>query len=208
MILPPGRPLCDNTEMRSIDLTLTTPAENLALDEALLDWAEDENPEWEFVRVWESPQPIVVVGRSSRVNEEVHAQRCAELAIPILRRSSGGAAVVAGPGCLMYAVVLSYQSRPALRDITRARMGVGASGRRAASAGCRCLVRRYERPCAARPVADRRSQILWQQSAGQAQPFAISWHAALRLRPVTGQHVSRRAAAPACLSRGALTPTL
>jgi lipoate-protein ligase A len=106
--------------MRRLELTLPTPAENLALDEALLDWAEELDPEWEFLRLWESPQPIVVVGRSSRVHEEVYEAVCAAANVPILRRSSGGAAIVAGPGCLMYAVVLSYQRRPELKDIGRA----------------------------------------------------------------------------------------
>jgi lipoate-protein ligase A len=106
--------------MRRLDLTLATPAENLALDEALLDWAEDEGPGWEFLRVWESAEPMVVVGRSSRVEQEVDVAACRKRGIPILRRSSGGAAIVAGPGCLMVAVVLSYQLRPELRDLRRA----------------------------------------------------------------------------------------
>ena len=106
--------------MQRLDLTLPTPAENLALDEALLDWAEAENDEWEFLRLWESPEPIVVVGRSTRVQQEVHESTCRARGVPILRRSSGGAAIVAGPGCLMYAVVLSYKLRPELKDIGRA----------------------------------------------------------------------------------------
>lgn len=106
--------------MRRLLLTLDTPAENLALDEALLDWAEAEDPAWEFLRLWESPRPIVVVGRSSRVDREVDRAACAERRIPVLRRSSGGAGIVAGPGCLMYAVVLSYRLRPELRDINQA----------------------------------------------------------------------------------------
>jgi lipoate-protein ligase A len=106
--------------MRRSELTLPTPAENLALDEALLDWAEEENSEWEFLRIWESPQPVVVVGRSTRVAQEVDVDACSDRGIPILRRSSGGAAIVAGPGCLMYAVVLSYRLRPELKDIRRA----------------------------------------------------------------------------------------
>lgn len=106
--------------MRRLLLTLPTPAENLALDEALLDWAEDEDAAWEFLRLWESPQPIVVVGRSSRVLKEVDDAECKRRGIPILRRSSGGAAIVAGRGCLMVAVVLSYRLRPDLRDIRRA----------------------------------------------------------------------------------------
>ena len=106
--------------MQRLELTLPTPAENLALDEALLEWAEDENPEREFLRLWESPQPVVVVGRSSRVEKEVAETACRDRDIAILRRSSGGAAIVAGPGCLMYALVVSYKLRPELKDIRRA----------------------------------------------------------------------------------------
>ena len=84
--------------MQRLLLTLDTPAANIALDEALLDFAEATGPEAEYLRVWESPQPIVVVGRSSRVHEEVDEAACRERGIPILRRSSGGAAIVAGPG--------------------------------------------------------------------------------------------------------------
>jgi lipoate-protein ligase A len=54
------------------------------------------------------------------VEEEVRRDECERRGIPILRRTSGGAAVVAGPGCLMYAVVLSYDLRPHLRMIDQA----------------------------------------------------------------------------------------
>jgi lipoate---protein ligase len=106
--------------MQRLEITLPTAAENIALDEALLEWAEAENAEWEFLRLWESPQPVVVVGRSSRVGQEIDRDACHQRGIPVLRRTSGGAAIVAGPGCLMYAVVLSYHLRPELKDIGRA----------------------------------------------------------------------------------------
>jgi lipoate-protein ligase A len=106
--------------MQRLELTLPTPAQNVALDEALLDQAEAEGTQFEFLRIWESPQPMVVVGRSSRVASEVNESACRDAGIPILRRSSGGAAVVAGPGCLMYAVVLSYSLRPQLKDLRHA----------------------------------------------------------------------------------------
>jgi lipoate---protein ligase len=106
--------------MLRLELTLLTPAENVALDEALLDWAESGNDDREVLRVWESPVPMVVAGRSSRVPAEIDVARCNKQGISIVRRSSGGASIVAGPGCLMYAVVLSYNLRPELRDITRA----------------------------------------------------------------------------------------
>lgn len=106
--------------MQLLDLTLSTPAENLALDEALLESAEERDARVEFLRLWESPQPCVVIGRSSRRASQVRLNACQERDIPVLRRSSGGAAIVAGPGCLMYAVVLSYELRPALRLIDEA----------------------------------------------------------------------------------------
>ena len=63
---------------------------------------------------------MVVVGRSSQFRVEVRVDACRELGIPVLRRPSGGAAIVAGPGCLMYALVLSYQIRPQLRVLSEA----------------------------------------------------------------------------------------
>lgn len=105
--------------MELLDLTLATAAENLALDEALLDAAQ-AGEIGEMLRIWESPEPLVVVGRASHAAEEVNLEICGERKIPVLRRSSGGATIVAGPGCLMYAVVLSYDLRPALRMIDQA----------------------------------------------------------------------------------------
>lgn len=103
--------------MKLLELTLPTPEENLALDEALLDEAEATNDTTGVLRIWESPQTMVVIGRSSKFSEEVDLPACQALGIPALRRVSGGAAIVAGPGCLMYAVVLSYDRFPQLRLI-------------------------------------------------------------------------------------------
>jgi len=50
--------------MRYLDLTLPSPAENLALDEALLEEAEASGRPTETLRLWEPRQPAVVVGRS------------------------------------------------------------------------------------------------------------------------------------------------
>jgi lipoate-protein ligase A len=106
--------------MQHFEHSLTTPAENVAFDEAILEWAEMQPAKTEFLRLWESARPMVVVGRSSHVEKEVDVAFCRREGIPILRRSSGGAAIVAGPGCLMYAVVLSHAVQTELRDITRA----------------------------------------------------------------------------------------
>jgi lipoate-protein ligase A len=103
--------------MHLVELTLSTPAENLALDEALLDASEQSAAPREVLRLWESPAPIVVVGRSSQVDVEVDLPYCRAQGIEVMRRVSGGAAIVAGPGSLMYAVVLSYDLRPELRSL-------------------------------------------------------------------------------------------
>lgn len=106
--------------MRLVHLTLESPAENLALDEALLDEAEQGDSRDEIVRTWQPRDALVVLGRSSRLVDEVHANECQRRGIPIFRRASGGATIVTGPGCLMYAVVLSYDRAPALRSIDAA----------------------------------------------------------------------------------------
>lgn len=106
--------------MQLLELTLPTPEENLALDEALLEELEARGGDNEVLRIWESPQPMVVIGRSSKIHEEVDLALCQSRGIPVLRRTSGGASIVAGPGCLMYAVVLSYAKRPHIARLDEA----------------------------------------------------------------------------------------
>lgn len=107
--------------MRYLPLTLKTPAENLALDEALLDAAETGVLGAAGVlRVWESPTYCVVLGRSSKPEVEVDLDACLRDNVPVLRRNSGGGTILTGPGCLMYAVVLSLREYPQLRAIDQA----------------------------------------------------------------------------------------
>lgn len=103
--------------LRLLDLTLASPAENLALDEALLETAESAAHPQELLRLWESPTPAVVLGRASRYASEVRPDECARRGVSIERRASGGTAVVVGPGCLLYSLVLSQQIRPHLQGV-------------------------------------------------------------------------------------------
>jgi lipoate---protein ligase len=98
-----------------LDLTLPTPAENLALDEALLDACEAGGPE--LLRFWTPTAPAVVLGYANRVSREVIESACAADRVPVLRRCSGGGAVVQLPGCLDYALVLRIDRDPALTGI-------------------------------------------------------------------------------------------
>lgn len=120
--------------------TCSEPAENLAWDEALLEGVEslkgvdalndaggstvaeivkrvESGTSHEVLRVWEMPRACVVVGRASRLDLEVFVERCNQDDVPILRRMSGGSSIVAGPGCLMYSVLLSLEARPACRQV-------------------------------------------------------------------------------------------
>ncbi|MCA9240441.1 MAG: lipoate--protein ligase family protein [Planctomycetales bacterium] len=106
--------------LRELLLTLPAPAENLALDHALLNSADAGAGAGEVLRLWEPAEPMVVLGRSSAASEEVDLDACAALRVPVLRRVSGGATIVSGPGCLMYAVLLDLNKRPEVRAVDRA----------------------------------------------------------------------------------------
>lgn len=106
--------------MLLLELTLDTPEENLALDEALLMAAEDGNGPSELLRIWEPRQQFVVLGSSSRFETEANVAACEAAGVPIFRRASGGAAILTGPGCLMYAVLLGYDRCPHLASIEQA----------------------------------------------------------------------------------------
>ena len=103
--------------MHFLDLTLDEPAANVALDEALLEWCEAGEFDAEILRVWEPYQNFVVIGRGSEVQREVAQDFCTQHRIPVIRRCSGGAAIVTGPGCLMYAVILDSELRQELTMI-------------------------------------------------------------------------------------------
>ena len=93
--------------MTYCDLTLPTPEENLACDEALLDLCEEGFAN-EVLRFWEPSQYFVVVGYANRVAHEVHEAYCEFSGIPILRRCTGGGAV------LQFAPFNSVQKEPEL----------------------------------------------------------------------------------------------
>ena len=106
--------------MKRLDLTLATPAENLALDEALVETADVDQSHVELLRLWEPRETFVVIGRSSPLEQEVNLPWCDSQKIKIFRRASGGASIVTGPGCLMYAVLLDLKKRPHLRMLDQA----------------------------------------------------------------------------------------
>lgn len=106
--------------MEFLSTTLPSLVENLALDEALLEELETSEQPRETLRMWEVDAYAVVLGRASKSQQETNFDECQALGIPLLRRCSGGCAVLVGPGCLLYSVTLNVELRPELQSITQA----------------------------------------------------------------------------------------
>ena len=99
-----------------IDTSFQSPARSLAIDDQML-LAESAS---QVLRIWEPKQSLVVLGRSSPAEAEVNLDACQHDDVWVGRRVSGGQTIVSGPGCLMYAVVLDYQTHPELRMLDHA----------------------------------------------------------------------------------------
>ncbi|MBL8890876.1 MAG: lipoate--protein ligase family protein [Planctomycetaceae bacterium] len=117
--------------------TLPTISQNLAFDEWLLDRAAASHHSLEFLRIWRPQSYAVVIGRGSKYFEEVDPAFCERHNVGVFRRHSGGAAIVTGPGCWMYAVVLDLRQRGELRDLHVAHRIVMDKIRSAAQVICR-----------------------------------------------------------------------
>lgn len=105
------------------EVSLPTPAENLALDEWLLERVGAGAGE--ALRLWQCPVHAVVLGAGGRVADDVDRAACEAAGVGIVRRTSGGGTVLIGPGCLMVSLALSLAARPALRDIRASHCAIG-----------------------------------------------------------------------------------
>ncbi len=105
--------------MKLLDLPFSSPAENLAADEALLDWCESGDGE-ETLLFWEPRETFVVVGYANKIATEVNVAACEQKNVPIFRRCSGGGTVVQMAGGLNYSLILRIEENDATRSITSA----------------------------------------------------------------------------------------
>ena len=103
--------------LKYLDLTLASPAENLACDEALLDFCEETGAP-EILRFWESPDYFVVVGYANKIASEVNIAACERSQIPIFRRCTGGGTVLQGRGSLNYSLILKIASHRSMQSIS------------------------------------------------------------------------------------------
>ena len=102
--------------MKLCDLTLGTPEENLACDEALLDLCEAGGSD-ELLRLWALPQYFVVLGYANKADTEVNLPVCRELTVPVLRRCTGGGTILQGPGVLNYSLFLRIENSGPVHSI-------------------------------------------------------------------------------------------
>ena len=98
--------------MKILDHSYTTPEENLACDEALLDESEASGGD-EVLRFWTSPTYFTVLGYSNIWKDEVKKTP----GVPVFRRCSGGGSVLQGPGCLNYSLILKAAAAGPLANI-------------------------------------------------------------------------------------------
>lgn len=102
--------------MRWLDHSFAEPAENLALEEILLEEVVAGRCEG-VLRLWESSSLFVVLGTAQRLADEVFEAHCASDGVAIMRRCSAGGCVLQGPGSLNYTLVRSTETCPELRGI-------------------------------------------------------------------------------------------
>ena len=119
--------------MDYLDLTLPTPEENLACDEALLDLV-DAGQGRGILRVWESPDYFVVLGYSRPRHRDVHLAACRAAGIPVLRRYTGGGTVLQGPGCLNFTLAVPIRPGGPFATIAGTNRFVAARHQRALAA--------------------------------------------------------------------------
>jgi len=97
--------------LKYLDLAFDNAAHNLACDEALLELLETGQVKDEILRVWEPAQYFVVLGHANSIRTEVNFSACQEDRVTVLRRMSGGGAVLQGPGCFNYSLFLNATHR-------------------------------------------------------------------------------------------------
>lgn len=101
--------------MYLLDWPSPDPVDALALEAALLEWAEHTGEE--FLWIWTLSTWAVILGRSSQPEQEVFVETCLQDRVPILRRVSGGGTVLQGPGCLNFSLILQRARDPSFRSV-------------------------------------------------------------------------------------------
>jgi lipoate-protein ligase A len=95
-----------------------TAEQELSEDRHLFQRVENGDADYAW-RLWEIDGASVVLGRFGNSAREVFENRCRRDGVPVVRRFSGGGAVVVGRGCLNVAIAFALPVYPELADVTR-----------------------------------------------------------------------------------------
>lgn len=104
--------------MKLKNISFSDPCKNILFDDVLLSLAEEQKAS-ETLRLWESRKLFIVLGKTSKIDEDVYGDVVRKNDIPILRRSSGGGTVLQGKGCLNFSLILSKDEHPELLVIRK-----------------------------------------------------------------------------------------
>jgi lipoate-protein ligase A len=101
--------------MRVLIQTTSSPALDLALEESLhLSVEEGADNTW---RLWQPAKPALILGTGQEAAREANLEFARANHIPVLRRHSGGGAVVIGPGAINYSAFYHFIDLPGSETI-------------------------------------------------------------------------------------------
>jgi lipoate-protein ligase A len=124
--------------MELVTLQSTDARSHLACDEALLRRAE-AGLLGEVLRFYEITEPTVVLGIGGKLRREVKEENCRAHGVAMLRRCSGGGAVLLARGCLNYSLVLDTCLRHELAGIRQSYRAILSLLTAALEAACPAL---------------------------------------------------------------------
>jgi lipoate-protein ligase A len=99
-----------------LNYTSPTPADDLALEE-VLHLAVEDGTLPAIWRLWQPAQRAVILGTGQESAKEAHLELARATGVPVLRRHSGGGAVVIGPGAINYSFFFPYALLPGSETI-------------------------------------------------------------------------------------------
>jgi lipoate-protein ligase A len=93
-----------------------SPRDHLAREWEMFQAVESGASDGQYA-IWEASRSVVVLGRNTTAAQWLDEAACHRDDIEVLRRCSGGGAVVLGHGCVNYAVAVPVVSRAELVDV-------------------------------------------------------------------------------------------
>jgi lipoate---protein ligase len=102
--------------MRLLLYTAPSPAEDLALEEAIHTTVEERLSPLTW-RSWQATTPAVILGTGQESAKEADLEKCRSENVPVLRRHSGGGTVVIGPGAINFSAMFPISELPGSETI-------------------------------------------------------------------------------------------